>query len=86
MTLVNDVLFAGSMTGFLYGMDASTGEILFSYDTGGSYNTAPTAWDSYLVTGSGYARFGLGPGQSNFYVFKLGGNSTASFPSGGHSH
>lgn len=71
VTVVNDVMFAGSMTGFLYGMDANNGKIKFSFDTGGSYNTAPAVWNGHVITGSGYERFGLGAPQEYLYVFKL---------------
>ena len=75
VSVVNDVMFAGSMTGFLYGMDANNGKIKFSFDTGGSYNTAPAVWNGHVITGSGYERFGLGEPQEYLFVFKIGGDS-----------
>lgn len=66
VTLINDVLFAGSMTGDMYAFAATTMmDILWSFNTTGSVNSAPAAWDRYFTFGSGYSRIGDGVGGSH---------------------
>ena len=42
------------MSGFMYALDAATGEILWSFDSGGSVVDGPSIVDGVLYWGSGY--------------------------------
>ncbi len=66
LTLYNDILFAGSLSGHLYAMNAETGEIVWTYATttsnkkenalglGGSAVSAPAVVNDQLFWGVGY--------------------------------
>lgn len=70
LTLANGVVYAGSMDmeGHMYAMDAETGEILWSFASGGSVNAAPTVVDGTLYWGSGYRN---GFSNDRLYAFSL---------------
>jgi polyvinyl alcohol dehydrogenase (cytochrome) len=69
LTVANGVVFAGSMDreGHMYGFDAATGLILWSFASGGSVNSAPAIHDGVLYWGSGYSN-----GFNNDKVFAFG--------------
>ncbi len=58
VTAANGVVYAASMSGILYAMDASTGQVLWAYDTGASVNAAPAIVNGWAYWGSGYHHFG----------------------------
>lgn len=70
VTLANGLLFAGSMDpeGHMYALDAATGDIRWSFASGGSVMTAPAIVDGVLYWGSGYDR---GFNNNRFYAFAL---------------
>jgi len=71
----NGLVFAGSMTGHMYALDAATGAVLKDLPGQGSSNAGPAIDDSGTVYwGNGYARFGLGTGSTTFYAFSVDGN------------
>jgi polyvinyl alcohol dehydrogenase (cytochrome) len=69
LTVANGVVFAGSMDreGHMYGFDAATGLVLWSFASGGSVNSAPAIHDGVLYWGSGYSN-----GFNNDKVFAFG--------------
>lgn len=69
LTVANGVVFAGSMDreGHMYGFDAATGLILWSFASGGSVNSAPSIHDGVLYWGSGYSN-----GFNNDKLFAFG--------------
>jgi polyvinyl alcohol dehydrogenase (cytochrome) len=67
MSVANGVVYAGSYSGLMYAMDAKTGEILWSYDSGGSVVDGPAIADGVVYWGSGYAH--IAPGKPNNKVF-----------------
>jgi polyvinyl alcohol dehydrogenase (cytochrome) len=70
MTVANGVVYAGSMDpeGHMYALDARTGEILWSFASGGSVMSAPSVVDGVLYWGSGYS---YGTNSNKLYAFAL---------------
>jgi polyvinyl alcohol dehydrogenase (cytochrome) len=70
VTVANGVMFAGSMDqeGHMYGLDAHTGDILWSFASGGSVMSAPAVVDGVVYWGSGYDK---GFNNNTFYAFGL---------------
>ncbi|HYX34208.1 MAG TPA: PQQ-binding-like beta-propeller repeat protein [Oligoflexus sp.] len=66
LSVTNGVVFAGSLDGFMYGLDAATGQILWSHKTHGSINSAPSIVDGALYWGSGYP---IGTADNKLYKF-----------------
>jgi polyvinyl alcohol dehydrogenase (cytochrome) len=71
LTVANGVLYGGSLTGYMYGLDSETGEIIWSHQTEGqgAVMSAPTIIDGAVYWGSGY-KTGYST-QSTFYKFTL---------------
>jgi polyvinyl alcohol dehydrogenase (cytochrome) len=67
MSVANGVVYAGSFSGMMYAMDARTGTIQWSFDSGGSVVDGPAIADGVVYWGSGYAH--IGPGKPNNQVF-----------------
>jgi len=67
MSVANGVVYAGSFSGFMYAMDAKTGNILWSFDSGGAVVDGPAIADGVVYWGSGYAH--ISPGKANNQVF-----------------
>jgi polyvinyl alcohol dehydrogenase (cytochrome) len=53
--------------GHMYGFDAATGLVLWSFASGGSVNSAPAIHDGVLYWGSGYSN-----GFNNDKLFAFG--------------
>jgi polyvinyl alcohol dehydrogenase (cytochrome) len=71
LTVANGVLYAGSMSGYMYAIDTSTRKILWSDRGQGSSIAGPAVVGSYVYWGNGYARYGVGTGSTTFYAFKI---------------
>lgn len=71
VSVANGVMYAGSMTGHMYALDAATGRILFTHKGEGSSAAGPAIVDGTVYWGNGYFRFGLGTGSTKFYAFSL---------------
>jgi polyvinyl alcohol dehydrogenase (cytochrome) len=63
MSVANGVVYAGSFSGMMYAMDAKRGNILWSFDSGGSVIDGPAIADGVVYWGSGYAH--IKPGKAN---------------------
>ncbi|KAJ6871717.1 hypothetical protein NC652_037162 [Populus alba x Populus x berolinensis] len=76
VTIVNDVLFAGSVApnGPVYAMDAKTGNILWSYDTGATVYGGVSASYGCIYLGNGYSI-----GLARFHPSWTGGTSLYAF-------
>ncbi|MCP5432727.1 MAG: PQQ-binding-like beta-propeller repeat protein [Alphaproteobacteria bacterium] len=86
LTAGPDLVFAGSLDGYLEALDARTGEVLWSHDSWRAYETVngvpaeggsfdaygPMLADDLLIVSSGYGGFGEKPGNA-FLVFALDG-------------
>jgi len=68
LTVANGVLFGGSLDpeGHMYALDAATGEILWSFASGGSVMSAPAVVDGVVYWGSGYS---TGYDNDRFFAF-----------------
>ena len=68
----NGVVYACSQddVGYMYAMDADTGEILWSFASGGACNAGAAVVNGMVYWGSGYDSFG-GTGNDKFYAFGL---------------
>jgi polyvinyl alcohol dehydrogenase (cytochrome) len=73
LTVANGVVYAGSMDaqGHMYALDAGSGKILWSHETGGSVNAGAAVVDGSVYWGSGYGRFGMGTPNNKFFAFSL---------------
>jgi polyvinyl alcohol dehydrogenase (cytochrome) len=74
VSVSNGVMYAGSMSGHMYALDAANGKVLRDIAGQGSSNAGPAiSNDGVVYWGNGYARFGLGTGSTTFYAFSLNG-------------
>jgi outer membrane protein assembly factor BamB len=75
VTVANGVVYAASMSGYLYALDAATGATLWSFQAPGSVNAAPAVVNGTLYWGTGYHNFPagapLGTASNTFYSFSL---------------
>ncbi len=70
----NGVVYAGSMSGHMYALDAASGAVLKDFVGEGSSNAGPAIDQRGVVYwGNGYGRFGLGTPSTTFYAFSLRG-------------
>jgi polyvinyl alcohol dehydrogenase (cytochrome) len=67
MSVANGVVYAGSFSGMMYALNAKTGKIMWSFESGGSIVDGPAIADGVVYWGSGYAH--IGPGKPNNQVF-----------------
>jgi polyvinyl alcohol dehydrogenase (cytochrome) len=72
MSVANGVVYAGSYSGFMYAMDAHTGQILWSFDSGGAVVDGPSIADGVVYWGSGYSHIKPGKGNNKLYAFTVG--------------
>jgi polyvinyl alcohol dehydrogenase (cytochrome) len=59
LTVANGIVYAGSMDGHMYSMDAENGRIVWSFKTKGSVMSAPSIVDGVLYWGTGYEKLGF---------------------------
>jgi polyvinyl alcohol dehydrogenase (cytochrome) len=73
VTVANGVVFAGAMdaVGTMYAMDAATGNILWSFESGGSVNSGAAVVNGIVYWGSGYSNLGIGTPNNKLYAFQL---------------
>lgn len=72
VTVANGVMFAGALDGpgTMYAFDAATGNILWSFASGGSVNSGASVVNGVVYWGSGYASLGATAGNQ-LYAFSL---------------
>lgn len=71
VSVANGVVYAGSESGFMYALDAATGKILWSFDSGGSVIDGPSIVDGVVYWGSGYGEATPGIPNNKLYAFSL---------------
>jgi polyvinyl alcohol dehydrogenase (cytochrome) len=71
VSVANGVLYAGSYSGAMYGLDAATGAILFTFASGGSVIDAPSIVKGTVYWGSGYRTIAPGIGNNKVFAFTL---------------
>ena len=69
VSVANGVMYAGSMSGWMYALDAATGEVLWSFASGGSVADGPSIVDGVLYWGSGYTN--TGGANTKLYAFSI---------------
>lgn len=69
VTLAGDVVLGGSLTGHMYAMDAATGDIRWSFFSGGSVSGGASVDKHVVYWGSGYAK--AGTPNNKVYAFHL---------------
>jgi polyvinyl alcohol dehydrogenase (cytochrome) len=70
VSVANGVIYAGSNSGEMYALDATTGNILWNFASGGSVIDGPSIVDGALYWGSGYKEI-RGTGNNKVYAFTL---------------
>jgi len=71
VSVANGVLYAGSYAGQMYALDTTTGNILWSFPSGGSVIDGPSIVDGVLYWGSGYRNIPPGIGNNKVFAFAL---------------
>jgi polyvinyl alcohol dehydrogenase (cytochrome) len=61
-SVANGVVYVGSLSGFMYALNAKTGTILWSFNSGGSVIDGPSIVNGVVYWGSGYSRHSSTPG------------------------
>ncbi len=74
VSVANGVLYAGSYSGAMYGLDAATGAVLFTFASGGSVIDAPSIVKGTVYWGSGYRNIPPGIGNNKVFAFSLSGS------------
>jgi polyvinyl alcohol dehydrogenase (cytochrome) len=71
----NGILFAPSMSGDFYALDAETGQTLWRYHPGGAAISGASIVDGVVYWGDGYTHLGIPGwlGSTTFYAFSLKG-------------
>lgn len=67
VSVANGVVYAGSYSGMMVAMDAKTGMILWTFQSGGSVLDGPAIAEGVVYWGSGYSH--IKPGKANNAVF-----------------
>ena len=57
--------------GSMFALDAENGDILWSYQNGGTCNSGAAVVDGRVYWGSGYQSFGTGTGSEYFRAFGI---------------
>jgi polyvinyl alcohol dehydrogenase (cytochrome) len=70
VSVANGVTYVGSNSGEMYALDATTGNILWNFASGGSVIDGPSIVDGALYWGSGYKEI-RGTGNNKVYAFTL---------------
>ena len=83
VSVANGVMYAGSLGGggsnggttnpTMFALNAKTGQILWSYISGGSVASGPAIANGVVYWGTGYSHFGIGAGAGaySFYAFSV---------------
>jgi len=81
VSVANGVMYVGSNSGQMYALNTTTGDILWSFASGGSVIDGPSIVDGTLYWGSGYREIS-GAGNNKVFAFSLAHSKDG----GGHSH
>jgi polyvinyl alcohol dehydrogenase (cytochrome) len=71
VSVANGVMYAGSYSGQMYALDTQSGQILWSFASGGSVIDGPSIANGVLYWGSGYRNIPPGIGNNKVYAFTL---------------
>jgi polyvinyl alcohol dehydrogenase (cytochrome) len=71
LSVANGVLYTDSYSGYVYAINAATGSILWSYNTGGSVIDGPSIVKGMVFWGSGFRHIAPGIGNNKVYAFTV---------------
>jgi polyvinyl alcohol dehydrogenase (cytochrome) len=71
LSVANGVMYAGSYSGYMYAIEAATGRILWSFNSGGSVIDGPSIVNGTLFWGSGYRKIAPGIGNNKVFAFTV---------------
>jgi polyvinyl alcohol dehydrogenase (cytochrome) len=71
VSVANGIVYAGSYSGAMHALDARTGALLFTFNSGGSVIGAPSVVNGTVYWGSGYRNIGPGIGNNKMYAFTV---------------
>jgi polyvinyl alcohol dehydrogenase (cytochrome) len=74
VSVANGVMYAGSYAGQMYALDTITGNILWSFESGGSVLDGPSIVNGTVYWGSGYRKIAPGIGNNKVFAFSLSGS------------
>ena len=69
VSVANGVVYAGSLAGQMYALDARTGDIVWGFASGGSVIDGPSIVEGMVYWGSGYRKQGVG--NNKVYAFAV---------------
>jgi polyvinyl alcohol dehydrogenase (cytochrome) len=72
VSVANGVMYAPSLSGQMYALNALNGKVLWNFASGGSVIDGPSIVDGVVYWGSGY---NIGTGNNKVYAFTLGGKN-----------
>src|SRR5438270_4464696 len=81
VSVANGVMYVGSNSGQMYALNATTGDLLWNFASGGTVIDGPSIVDGTLYWGSGYREIS-GTGNNKVFAFGLAHSEDG----GGHSH
>ncbi|KAA6465462.1 pyrrolo-quinoline quinone [Acidobacteria bacterium AB60] len=70
VSVANGVVYTDSITGYMYALDAATGKILWSFNSGGTVVDGPSIVDGVVYWGSGFPNAG-GTVNNKVYAFSV---------------
>ena len=73
VSVANGVVYTDSYSGYVYAIDAATGAILWSFNTGGSVIDGPSIVKGFVFWGSGFRHIAPGVGNNKVYAFAIPG-------------
>jgi polyvinyl alcohol dehydrogenase (cytochrome) len=71
VSVANGVVYAPSMSGHVLALDASKGQVLWSYQSNGSVIDGPSIVDGVVYWGSGYGKISGGFGNNKVFAFSV---------------
>jgi len=71
VSVATGVVYAGSMSGHMYGMDSNTGKVLSDFFSGGSVLDSPSIADGVVLWGSGYSHIAGNVGNNEVFTSSL---------------
>ena len=85
VSVANGVMYAGSNSGQMYALDATNGNILWNFASGGTVIDGPSIVDGTLYWGSGYRNI-QGTGNNKVFAFSVAGEQDHGEHSGDSDH
>ena len=73
VSVANGVVYTDSYSGYVYAIDAATGSILWSFNTGGSVIDGPSIVKGFVFWGSGFSHIAPGTANKKVYAFTIPG-------------